>query len=413
VRTEIPAPAAADAADSPEVVVGRPVITAAGLGLCWVGLGLLGTGLWQYDGGLIWLGLTALLTLGIARWLAPRNLRGLRVTRERPDRVFAGELFEWTMTVAKDEPARAFWLPPMAAVEIRDRHLSRQIPGTWVDRLRRGDRAAARQRGRLFKRGRDTRGEFEAVSRFPLGLFETRAEGRFRERVRPEDGLLVCSQPLLTAGLGDEFERARFESAFPHGIDPDPGDEFRGVRDYRGGDPVKAVHWGATAKAGRLMVREWDPPSPRPSRFGLLIHTLDGGTKAARLLRPENWEAILRQAAGLAAHCREWEVPLLFAAVIGGDRTEWLRIPEKHGPGSLFAWTALAARSGVAAEPAVAAALETMAAECDRIFVLSDVPVAAWAEKLGRLCPEASLVCIDGEARVRRRRGTAIAKSKS
>lgn len=394
-------------------MVARPAITAAGLGLCWAGVGLFGAGLWRFDGGLIWLGLTALLTLAVARWLAPRNLRGLRVSRERPDRVFAGELFEWTMTVAREEPARAFWLPPMSAVEIRDRHFSRQIPGVWVDRLGRGERAAARQRGRLFKRGRDTRVEFEAFSRFPLGLFETRAAGRLHERVRPEDGMLVCSQPLLPPGLGDEFERARFETAFPHGIDPDPGDEFRGVREYRGGDPVKAVHWGATAKSGRLMVREWDPPSPRPSRFGLLIHTLEGAGKSTRLLRPENWETTLRQAAGLAAHCREWEVPLLFAAVTGGDRTEWLRIPEKHGPGSLFAWTALAARTGSAAETAVATALETMAADCDRIFVLSDVPLAAWAEKLARLCPEATLVCIDSHARVRRRRGTATARSKT
>ena len=40
--------------------------------------------------------------------------------------------------------------------------------------------------------------------------------------------------------------------------------DARGVRDYRPGDRQRRVHWGATAHAGRLMVREMEEPSVQP-----------------------------------------------------------------------------------------------------------------------------------------------------
>lgn len=43
----------------------------------------------------------------------------------------------------------------------------------------------------------------------------------------------------------------------------DAGDA-RGVRNYRPGDRRQRVHWGATAHAGRLMVREMEEPTGQP-----------------------------------------------------------------------------------------------------------------------------------------------------
>lgn len=40
--------------------------------------------------------------------------------------------------------------------------------------------------------------------------------------------------------------------------------EARGVREYRPGDRRRRVHWGATAHAGRLMVRETEEPTAHP-----------------------------------------------------------------------------------------------------------------------------------------------------
>jgi uncharacterized protein (DUF58 family) len=36
------------------------------------------------------------------------------------------------------------------------------------------------------------------------------------------------------------------------------GEEYLGVRDYRPGDPQRSVHWRSTARAGRLVVREYE-----------------------------------------------------------------------------------------------------------------------------------------------------------
>ena len=40
--------------------------------------------------------------------------------------------------------------------------------------------------------------------------------------------------------------------------------DARGVREYRPGDRRRRVHWGASAHAGRLMVREMEEPSVQP-----------------------------------------------------------------------------------------------------------------------------------------------------
>jgi uncharacterized protein (DUF58 family) len=45
---------------------------------------------------------------------------------------------------------------------------------------------------------------------------------------------------------------------------PAEAGDARGVRDYRPGDRRRRVHWGATAHAGRLMVREMEEPSAQP-----------------------------------------------------------------------------------------------------------------------------------------------------
>ena len=67
------------------------------------------------------------------------------------------------------------------------------------------------------------------------------------------------------------------------------GDIVRGAREYVPGDPVKLVHWPATARAGTLMVKELDAPH-RPGL--VLIVDLRGGGAAA--------ETAAGRAAGIA-----------------------------------------------------------------------------------------------------------------
>jgi len=54
--------------------------------------------------------------------------------------------------------------------------------------------------------------------------------------------------------------RGEDASALPAPLGLTRGTEPRGTRGYRTGDEPRAVHWRASARAGRLTVREWDPP---------------------------------------------------------------------------------------------------------------------------------------------------------
>jgi uncharacterized protein (DUF58 family) len=56
------------------------------------------------------------------------------------------------------------------------------------------------------------------------------------------------------------------------------GDQVRGVRDYTAGDPLRHVHWPATARLGEVMVKEFEQPE-RP-RLELVVD-LRGSTPAA------------------------------------------------------------------------------------------------------------------------------------
>ncbi len=69
------------------------------------------------------------------------------------------------------------------------------------------------------------------------------------------------------------------------------GDEMaRGARQYVAGDPMRAVHWPSTARAGRLMVRELEAPAR--ATLELVVDLGTGGDGA---------EEAASRAAGLAA----------------------------------------------------------------------------------------------------------------
>ncbi|WP_217915767.1 DUF58 domain-containing protein [Miltoncostaea marina] len=70
--------------------------------------------------------------------------------------------------------------------------------------------------------------------------------------------------------------------------------ELDRVRDYREGDPLSLVHWGQTAKRGRLQTKELHAPEAAP-RAGLVL--LDGAAPAG-----EAFETAVVAAAALCRH---------------------------------------------------------------------------------------------------------------
>ncbi|MGX5360241.1 DUF58 domain-containing protein [Kocuria sp. KH4] len=84
---------------------------------------------------------------------------------------------------------------------------------------------------------------------------------------------------------------------------PQPGPDNVTVREYRHGDPVRRVHWAASARQGTLMVRQEDPRSIR--RLTLLLDLDDTAWSGAR-----QWAGVLPSTAEF-----EWAVSFTAAAL--------------------------------------------------------------------------------------------------
>ena len=112
----------------------------------------------------------------------------------------------------------------------------------------------------------------DVTSAWPLGLV------RWRRRMH-----LALARPIEVgpAPIDTEFTPpgARGEGADEQSAPGwRDGDVVRGAREYVPGDPVKLVHWPATARTGTLMVKELDAPH-RPGL--VLVVDLRGGGPAA------------------------------------------------------------------------------------------------------------------------------------
>jgi len=383
-------------------------ITAAGLGLGWISVGLLAIGAFRFDGALLLLGILGFVALGVARFWAPRNLRGIRITRELPEHVFAGETFDLTLSLESTDER---WLDAYG-IEIHDELLPKGLRHTlWVDRIPgRGGKATGRIAARLFRRGIERRRHATMRSIFPLGLFAVECKNTPVASAHPAHGLLVFPRPLLPEELRRELDLARFEIAHPHGLEPEPGGDFRGVRAWRPGDSLQSIHWPATARYGSmvsgsggasfstLMVREWDPPGPRPQRFGILFHSL---SPAGNLIRPDRFELALRIVAGLLLYCRDAGIPIRLDTPFHGLEDERsappqvLRIPDRSGFNEGLSRLAVARRMACRDPREVSGKMGGFR-DCERIFVISDSPVEGWRNHFG--ASDQTVVCIDSES---------------
>lgn len=183
--------------------------------------------------------LGAIVVSGI---LSERNLNGLLVERSAPGNVTAGvpALLAYVVT------ARRSWLP-ILSLHLQDLPVEKGVsPAVFV----RVDPGQTRRRAyeRTFShRGVHRLDDFEMATTFPFGLFrksrrlEAAAEIRVRPRVREVDvGALL--------GGGEDGESRRLLRG--------EGLELFGLRDHANGDEARRIHWKATARAGRTMVKE-------------------------------------------------------------------------------------------------------------------------------------------------------------
>lgn len=182
---------------------------------------------------LLYLVVSVLMVLAIASsHLGRRNLDGLRLARELPRDLFAGQVAWGAWRVSAEGGADRLDLV------IRDQdggHSRVELPALAPGPARRvGARWWFGHRGRLHLR------TVRISSRWPFGLAE-----RWVEWDLPEDVVVLCAP-------GEPLPLARLRGGGRGG--PQAADEIEDLRSYRPGDRLRDVHWPTSARTGRWTV---------------------------------------------------------------------------------------------------------------------------------------------------------------
>ncbi|WP_166983419.1 DUF58 domain-containing protein [Paramicrobacterium fandaimingii] len=218
-------------------------------------------------------------------------------------------------------------------------------------RMMRGGRAAVRYKVVPSVRGRYDIGPFRITLSDALGVCDmSRSVGESTGiLVLPLVSVLAAGDLIPPAGEGNQHDRTRPTA---------PRADELIARDYRPGDPLRRVHWRATARHGQLMVRQEEPQAD-PETL-ILLDVAAGHVRA---------DALVDLAASIAVHLSNEGFRVTFAE----SDTTWVDAPPRD-PHAIL--TALAVWPGGTLGAARDIALRSERRFSDRIpiFVLtSDV----------------------------------------
>lgn len=280
---------------------------------------IVGFAAWNTGNNLLFLVLSALTAALFVAWLAGRSaLSELIVSARFPDHIFAGEPAPVLVTLrnqkrlfpsfsvfieargqAEPTKERKFWRSPKAI----HRALAYFV---YVPR-----RAAAEQRvEQLFeRRGHVLINGFDLSTGFPFGFF------RYKRRLKARDvDLIIYPKPETT---GDQLHLLPMNAGRLTSARRGAGYDLLTLRDYQPQDDLRHIDWKSTARAQRLIVREFMAEDDQRITVALDTHAhghIEPKEFAAR------FEQGVTQAATLVKHFIEEraEVRLVLGAE-GGD----------------------------------------------------------------------------------------------
>ncbi|MCS7014947.1 MAG: DUF58 domain-containing protein [Gemmatales bacterium] len=195
-------------------------------------------------------GLLVLQGIYIVCWR--RGLRYLRVIRRLPATIFAGT--PCFVEVELENPNGR-----QLALRLEDRCDEGQLRW-YIPLLRRREKRVLRQAIVLGKRGCHQWKEVRVGTGFPLGLLR-------RELIVPQKEERIVYPALGQVNLAHldwmlQVQSQRLAGVRPwHRPWPGAEFEFHGLREYRSGDSPRYVHWRSSARVGKLLVREMEPPA--------------------------------------------------------------------------------------------------------------------------------------------------------
>lgn len=214
-------------------------------------------------------------------WLLRRfALRGLQCSRafSRPA-AFVGEEAELIEVVRNDRPFLIPWLkvesrvPPAVRLGRQENlNLSGEMYYSSLFTLLPWQQIRRRHRVRFTRRGQYDLGSASLTAGDMLGLVTVSRDQRMSAPV------LVYPRLMDERELPAPLSRLLQEATVRRSLATDPF-LVRGIRPYRPGDPVRDIHWAATARMGETQVRLHDPAAqmrlmvvfnmePKPGQWG-------------------------------------------------------------------------------------------------------------------------------------------------
>ena len=185
-----------------------------------------------------------------------------------------------------------------------------------ITRLSSGQKLTHRYSVRCTRRGVYEIGPLVAIKGDPLGLTqrETLIAEPFELLVHPR--IEIVSDRPLTRQFEDPPIRPPVSKPWPSGL------EFYGMREYKAGDDLRRIVWRASARTGKIMVREAEQGIT--DKITVILDTDRGSHSRDGEGLSESFEAGVRAAASLAVrHLREgYEVKI---ETNGGPLTRALR----------------------------------------------------------------------------------------
>jgi uncharacterized protein (DUF58 family) len=243
---------------------------------------------WNTGNNLLFLIFSVLASTLFVAWSAARvSLRDLVVTARFPDHIFAGESAPVIVTVNNTKR----FLPSFSVVvEARSRAEERGGRRFFSRRPREQKRVLAyfmyvphrskveqRVEQTFERRGRVLVTGFEISTRFPFGFF------RLRRRLRARDvEIVVYPKPL---GAGDELHLLPVDAGKLEAQRRGIGHDLHSLRQYQPRDDVRHIDWKATARAARLIVREFTAEDERRVHIALdtFVDDESGADSAAQI----------------------------------------------------------------------------------------------------------------------------------
>ncbi|HEV7376106.1 MAG TPA: DUF58 domain-containing protein [Pyrinomonadaceae bacterium] len=261
---------------------------------------------WNTGNNLLFLVFSVLASTLFVAWVAARvSLRDLVVSARFPDHIYAGEAAPVIVTLRNTKrffPSFSVLVEARGPLDKKEKKEGkRRRRRTRVRYAKRTlayymyvpHRAAAEQRvEQLFeKRGHELITGFELSTRFPFGFF------RRRRRLRARDvDIIVYPKP---EPLGDELHLLPMNAGRLISTWRGAGHDLLSLRDYQPQDDLRHIDWKATARARRLIVRQFAAEDERRVTIALDTSARDGVDEKEL---SERFERGVTLAASLVAH---------------------------------------------------------------------------------------------------------------